>query len=32
MSANELIAESDAVVLNQRIRALGLSEIIEGAT
>ena len=30
VSANELIAESDAVVLNQRIRALGLSEIIEG--
>lgn len=30
VSANDLIAESDAVVLNQRIRALGLSEIIEG--
>lgn len=27
---NELIKESDAVVLNEKIRALGLSEIIEG--
>lgn len=30
VNANELIAESDARVLNQKIRALGLSEIIEG--
>lgn len=30
VNANELIAESDAVVLNEKIRALGLSEIIEG--
>lgn len=30
VNANELISESDAVVLNQKIRALGLSEIIEG--
>lgn len=30
LNANELIKESDAVVLNQKIRALGLSEIIEG--
>lgn len=30
VNANELIAESDAVALNARIRALGLSEIIEG--
>ena len=30
VNANELIAESDAVVLNQKIRNLGLSEIIEG--
>jgi len=30
VNANELIAESDAVVLNQRIRSLGLSEVIEG--
>ena len=27
---NELIAEQDAVILNERIRQLGLSEIIEG--
>lgn len=30
VKANELIAESDAVALNQKIRSLGLSEIIEG--
>lgn len=30
VNANELVAESDAVVLNQKIRNLGLSEIIEG--
>lgn len=30
VDANALIAESNAVLLNQRIRALGLSEIIEG--
>lgn len=30
VNANELLAESDAVVLNERIRQLGLSEIIEG--
>jgi len=30
IDANELIAESDAIVLNQKIRNLGLSEIIEG--
>ena len=30
LNANELLAESDAVRLNERIRALGLSEIIEG--
>jgi hypothetical protein len=30
VNANELLAESDAVALNARIRALGLSEIIEG--
>ena len=30
VNANDLIAESDAVVLNEKIRALGLSEIIEG--
>lgn len=30
VEANELIQESDAVVLNQKIRSLGLSEIIEG--
>lgn len=30
IDANDLIGESDAVVLNQKIRALGLSEIIEG--
>lgn len=30
VNANELLAESDAVRLNERIRALGLSEIIEG--
>ncbi len=30
INANDLIAESDAVTLNQKIRALGLSEIIEG--
>ncbi|NQX78632.1 hypothetical protein [Gilvibacter sp.] len=30
VEANELLAESDAVRLNQRIRELGLSEIIEG--
>lgn len=30
VDANELIAESDAVALNQKIRSLGLSEIIEG--
>lgn len=30
VNANDLIAESDAVALNQKIRSLGLSEIIEG--
>jgi hypothetical protein len=30
VDANELLAESDAIALNARIRALGLSEIIEG--
>jgi len=30
VDANELINESDAVALNQKIRSLGLSEIIEG--
>lgn len=30
VDANDLIAESDAVALNQKIRSLGLSEIIEG--
>lgn len=30
INANELIGESDAVLLNQKIRSLGLSEIIEG--
>jgi hypothetical protein len=30
VDANGLLAESDAVVLNEKIRALGLSEIIEG--
>lgn len=30
INANELLAESDAVVLNEKIRSLGLSEIIEG--
>jgi len=30
IDANELLATSDAVLLNQRIRSLGLSEIIEG--
>lgn len=30
IDSNSLIKESDAVVLNQKIRALGLSEIIEG--
>lgn len=30
VDANELIKEQDAIVLNQRIRSLGLSEIIEG--
>ena len=30
INANELLAESDAVALNQRIRSLGLSEILEG--
>ena len=30
IDSNELINESDAVVLNQKIRSLGLSEIIEG--
>lgn len=30
IDANDLIQESDAVVLNQKIRSLGLSEIIEG--
>ena len=30
IDANDLVAESDAVVLNKKIRALGLSEIIEG--
>lgn len=30
IDANELISESDAVALNQKIRSLGLSEIIEG--
>lgn len=30
VDANDLINESDAVALNQKIRSLGLSEIIEG--
>jgi DNA repair exonuclease SbcCD ATPase subunit len=30
IDSNALISESDAVLLNQKIRALGLSEIIEG--
>lgn len=30
VDANSLVAESDSVALNARIRALGLSEIIEG--
>lgn len=30
VNANELITESDAVALNEKIRSLGLSEIIEG--
>jgi len=30
IDANKLLAESDAVVLNEQIRNLGLSEIIEG--
>ncbi len=30
IDANDLLAESDAVVLNEKIRQLGLSEIIEG--
>lgn len=30
IDANQLLQTSDAVVLNERIRALGLSEIIEG--
>lgn len=30
LDSNDLINESDAVTLNQKIRALGLSEIIEG--
>jgi hypothetical protein len=30
VDANELLATSDAVTLNERIRSLGLSEIIEG--
>ena len=30
VNANDLIAESDAVALRDRIRALGLSEVIEG--
>lgn len=30
IDSNELIGESDAIVLNQKIRSLGLSEIIEG--
>ncbi len=30
VNANDLINESNAVVLNEKIRALGLSEIIEG--
>jgi len=30
INANDLINESDAVALNQKIRGLGLSEIIEG--
>lgn len=30
INANDLVAESDAVVLNAKIRALGLSEILEG--
>ena len=30
IDSNDLINESDAVVLNQKIRGLGLSEIIEG--
>lgn len=30
VDANELIKEQDAIVLNQRIRSLGLSEVIEG--
>jgi hypothetical protein len=30
LDANDLINESDAVALNQKIRSLGLSEVIEG--
>ena len=30
INSNELIGESDAVALNEKIRSLGLSEIIEG--
>ncbi len=30
VNANDLIAESDSIALNQKIRGLGLSEIIEG--
>lgn len=30
LDANALIQESDAIILNQKIRSLGLSEIIEG--
>ncbi|NRB54170.1 MAG: hypothetical protein HRU41_41365 [Saprospiraceae bacterium] len=30
VDANDLVKESDAVVLNEKIRALGLSEVIEG--
>ena len=30
IDANSLLAESDAITLNERIRALGLSEILEG--
>lgn len=30
INSNDLINESDAVVLNQKIRSLGLSEVIEG--
>lgn len=30
LDANELISEQDAIALNQKIRSLGLSEVIEG--